>query len=145
MAMHDWLTKDLGWKVFSLFLAVIVWLTVYKIREEPEILAAAGIENTYGNLPVHLLSATTDVHNYRIDPDTVVVTVSGPPKTMAVLQANQIHAMVNLTNIESSPDLYLPVEVSTPAGVTLMSVEPAEVRLIVPLAPIAPLSPSNKN
>ena len=88
---------------------------------------------------MHLLSATADVHNYRIDPDTVVVTVSGPPKTMAALQANQIHAMVNLTNIEFSRDLHLPVEVSTPAGVTLMSVEPAEVHVI------APPSPNDKN
>ena len=135
MAMHDWLTKDFGWKVFSLFLAVVVWLTVYKIREEPGTPAAPGIENTYGNLPVHLLSATADVHNYRIDPDTVVVTVSGPPKTMAALQANQIHAMVNLTNIESSHDLHLQVEVSTPAGVTLVSVEPAGVDVIVPPPP----------
>jgi len=139
MAMRDWLIKDFGWKVFSLFLAVAVWLTVYKIREEPGILAAPGIENTYGNLPVHLLSATADVRNYHIDPDTVVITVSGPPKTMAVLQANQIHAMVNLTNIESSHDLHLQVEVSTPAGVTLVSVDPAEVDVIVPP------SPSNKN
>ena len=135
MAMHDWLTKDLGWKILSLFLAVVVWLTVSQIREEPGTPAAPGIENTYGNLPVHLLSATADVHNYRIDPDTVVVTVSGPPKTMAALQANQIHAMVNLTNIESSHDLHLQVEVSTPAGVTLMSVEPAEVDVIVPPPP----------
>ena len=135
MAMHDWLTKDLGWKVFSWCLAVVVWLTVYKIREEPETSAASGIENTYGNLPVHLLSATADVRNYRIDPDTVVVAVSGPPKTMAVLQANQIHAMVNLTNIEFSHDLHLQVEVSTPAGVTLMNVEPAEVDVIIPPPP----------
>ena len=135
MAMRDWLTKDLGWKIFSLFLAVVVWLTVYKIREEPGTSAAPGIENTYGNLPVRLLSATADVRDYRVDPDTVVITVSGPPKTMAVLQANQIHAMVNLTNIESSHDFHLQVEVSTPAGVTLISVEPAEVDVIVPPPP----------
>ena len=139
MAMRDWVIKDLGWKIFSLFLAVVVWLTVSQIREEPGTPAAPGIENTYGNLPVYLLSATADVRNYHIDPDTVVVTVSGPLKIMAVLQANQIHAMVNLTNIESSPDSHLPVEVSTPAGVTLVSVEPAEVDVMVP-----PL-PSKKN
>ena len=139
MAMHDWLTKDLGWKIFSLLLAGGVWLAVSQLREGPETSAAAGIENTYRNLPVHLLSEMADVRNYHIDPDTVVVTVSGPLKIMAVLQANQIHAMVNLTNIESSPDSHLPVEVSTPAGVTLVSVEPAEVDVMVP-----PL-PSKKN
>ena len=139
MAMRDWLTKDLGWKIFSLFLAVVVWLTVYKIREEPGTPATSGIENTYGNLPVHLLSATADVRNYRIKPDTVVITVKGPPNVMAVLQADQIHAVVNLTGIESSHDPHRRVEVSVPTSVTLVNVDPLEVDVIVPL------SPGNKN
>jgi YbbR domain-containing protein len=136
MAMRDWVTKDLGWKIFSLFLAVGVWwLTVSQIREEPGTPATPGIENTYGNLPVHLLSATADVRNYRIKPDTVVITVRGPSHVMAVLQADQIHAVVNLTGIESSHDLRQPVEVSTLAGVTLVSIDPAEVDVIVPPPP----------
>jgi YbbR domain-containing protein len=135
MAMHDWLTKDLGWKVFSLFLAVVVWLTVSQIREEPGTPAAPGIENTYRNLPVQIVSASGDVRNYQVVPDTVVVTVGGPPKTMAILQANQIHAMVNPTSIESSHDLRQQVEVSTPAGVTLVSVDPSEVDVIPPSPP----------
>ena len=139
MAMHDWVTKDLGWKLFSLFLAVIVWLTVSQIREEPGTPTAPGIENTYGNLPVHLLSATADVRHYHIKPDTVVVTVRGSSHVMAVLQADQIHAVVNLTGIESSHDLHRPVEVSAPTGVTLANVDPPEVDVIVPPPP------SNKN
>jgi YbbR domain-containing protein len=131
MAMRDWLTKDLGWKVFSLFLAVFVWLTVYKIREEPGIPATPGIEKIYGNLPVHLLSATADVRNYRVAPETVAVTVSGPPNAVAVLQADQIHAVANLTGIESSHNLRRQVEVSTPAGMTLVSVDPPEVGVVV--------------
>jgi hypothetical protein len=58
---------------------------------------------------------------------------------MAVLQADQIHAVVNLTGIESSHDLHRRVEVSVPTSVTLVNVEPREVDVIVPL------SPSNKN
>ena len=132
MAMRDWLTKDLSWIIVSLFLAVAIWLTVYKIREEPGTPATPGIENTYGNLPVHLLSAAQDVRDYRVAPDTVLVTVSGPPNAMAVLQADQIHAMVNLTGIESSRNSHWPVEVSVPVGMTLVRVEPLEVGVIVP-------------
>jgi YbbR domain-containing protein len=138
MAMRNWLTKDLSWKIFSLFLAVGVWLTVH-IQEEPGTSAAPGIENTYGNLPVYLLSATADVRNYRIKPDTVVVTVRGPPNVMAVLQADQIHSVVNLTGIESSHDPHRRVEVSAPTNVTLVNVDPSEVDVIVPPPP------SNKN
>ena len=91
-----------------------------------------SVENTYGNLPVHLLSAAQDVRDYRVAPDTVLVTVSGPPNAMAVLQADQIHAMVNLTGIESSRNSHWPVEVSVPVGMTLVRVEPLEVGVIVP-------------
>lgn len=135
MAMRDWLTKDLSWIIVSLLLAVAIWLTVHKIREEPEAPVTRGAENTYGNLPVRLLSASADVRDYRVAPGTVAVTVSGPPKAMAVLQADQIHAVVDLTGIKSSHDLRRPVEISAPAGTTLVSVDPPEVVVIVPPPP----------
>ena len=130
--MRDWLTKDLIWIIVSLLLAVAIWLTVHKIQEEVEAPVTRGVENTYGNLPVHLLSTSVDVRDYRVAPGTVAVTISGPPKAMAVLQADQIHAVVNLTGIESSHDSRRPVEVSTPTGMTLVKVEPPEVGVIIP-------------
>ncbi len=64
-------------------------------------------------------------------PGTVTVKVSGPPEVMAVLQANQIHPVVDLTDIAVTRNLKRRVEVSTPPGVTLVSVEPAEVDIVV--------------
>jgi hypothetical protein len=51
---------------------------------------------------------------------------------MADLQANQIHAMVDLTDIPSNRDLRQRVDVSTPPKVTLLSVDPPKVGVIVP-------------
>ena len=132
MAMRDWLTKDLGWKIFSLFLAGAIWVIVHKNQEEPATPTAEGIENIYGNLPVHLLSAVADMHDYRIDPETVTVTVSGPPAAMAVLQADQIHAVVDLTGIEAAKGVNLRVDVSTPPNVTVKKVDPTTVVMISP-------------
>jgi YbbR domain-containing protein len=132
--MRDWITKDLGWKIFSLLLAVAIWLTVHKIYEEPKISAEPSTVSpvTYGNLPVWVVSTTADVHDFRVVPGTISVTVSGPPDVMAVLQANQIRATVDLTGIESAKDLRRRVDVSTPLGVTLVSVVPPRVGVIVP-------------
>ena len=137
MAMRDWVTKDLGWKLFSLFLAVAIWLTVHKIYEEPKTASglAVGDTVTFGNLPVLVVSTASDVRDFRVAPATVAVKVSGPHEVMADLQANQIHAMVDLTDIQSARDLRQRVDVSTPLGVTLVSVDPPKVGVIVPPPP----------
>jgi YbbR domain-containing protein len=130
--MRDWLTKDIGWKIFSVILALVIWLTIHQIREEPETRAAAGVENTYGNLPVLVVSASANVHDFRVEPDTVSITVGGPPDAMAVLQANQIRAVVDITDIKPSKNPRRHVDISTPPGVTLVNVEPPEVNVVAP-------------
>jgi hypothetical protein len=81
MAMRDWVTNDFGWKLFSLFLAVAIWLTVHKIYEEPGAASGLVVGNTvtFGNLPVLVVSAASDVRDFRVAPATVAVKVSGPP------------------------------------------------------------------
>ena len=135
--MRDWVTKDLGWKLFSLFLAVSIWLTVHKIYEEPRNASAPGadVPVTFGTLPVLVVSGASDVRNFRVSPATVAVKVSGPPEVMAGLQASQIHAVVDLTDIQSARDLRRRVDISTPPGVTLMSIAPTNVDVIVPPPP----------
>jgi YbbR domain-containing protein len=135
--MRDWVTKDFGWKLFSLFLALAIWLTVHKIYEEPGTASGlvGGYPVTFGNLPVLVVSATSDVRNFRVVPATVAVKVSGSPEVMADLQASQIHAVVDLTDVQSARDLRRRVDVSTPPGVTLVSVDPTKVGVIVPPPP----------
>jgi len=132
--MSDWFTKDIWWKLFSLILGIVLWLTVYKIREEPAVPAAAlaGVPLTYGGLPVLVVSAASDVRDFRVQPGTVTVKVSGPAEVMAVLQANQIHPVVDLTGVVAGSDRKRRVEVTTPPGVTLVSVVPAEVDVVFP-------------
>lgn len=135
MAKRDWITADFLWKLFSLILAVALWLTVHKIREEPSEPPPPGVENTYGDLQVLAVSATADVHNVRIFPHAVDIKVSGPSDIMAVLQANKIHAFVNLTGIDSAHDLRRGVEVSLPPGVTIVSVDPPQITVTIPQKP----------
>ena len=135
--MRDWVTKDFGWKLFSLFLAVAIWLTVHKIYEEPGAASGLVVGNTvtFGNLPVRVVSTAADVRDFRVAPLTVKVTVSGSAEDMARLQADQVHAVVNLTDIGPERDLHVPVDVSAPPGVTLVSVDPPKVGVIVPPPP----------
>jgi YbbR domain-containing protein len=137
MALRDWFIKDFGWKLFSVILAVAIWLTVNKILGESgnSTELVAGDKQTYDDLPVLVVSTASDVRNFHVMPGTVAVTVSGRPDVMAVLQANQIRAVVDLTGIESGKELRRHVDVSTPPGVTLVSVKPSSVNVIVPPLP----------
>jgi YbbR domain-containing protein len=135
--MRDWITKDFAWKLFSLFLAVAIWLTVHKTYEEPGKFSgtAAGSTVTFDNLPVLIVSTAADVRNFRVDPTVVKVTISGPEEVMARLQANELRAVVDLTDIGSARDLRRLVEVSVPPSVTLVSVNPLKVAVIPPPKP----------
>jgi YbbR domain-containing protein len=135
--MRDWITKDFAWKLFSLFLAVAIWLTVHKIYEEPKNSSspAGGSTVTFDNLPVLIVAAAADVHNFRVEPVMVKVTVKGSAEAMARLQANDLRAVVDLTDIESARDLHRSVDVSAPPGVTLVSVTPLQVAVIPPPEP----------
>jgi YbbR domain-containing protein len=132
--MRDLFIKDWGWKLFSLFLAVAIWLTVHRILQgsnESES-RVTGSPVTYGNLPVLIVASASDVHLYRVVPDNVSVTVSGSPDAIAVLQANQIRVTVDLTDIESAKNLSRRVDVSVPSGIELFSVDPPKVGVIIP-------------
>jgi len=131
--MKDLLIKDLVWKLFSLFLALIIWVTVDKIYIETQApsVSLAGEPATYEK-QVLIISSAADVRDFRVTPEVVTVTVRGPSAVMEVLQASQIRATVDLTDIVGAKDLSRRVEVSVPAGVTLVSVHPATVGVILP-------------
>jgi hypothetical protein len=75
------------------------------------------------------------VHLYRVVPDTVKVIVTGSKEAIATLQANQIRVTANLTDFVPEKDVKCDTDVSVPAGITVISVEPQKVGIIPPPAP----------
>jgi hypothetical protein len=135
MALRDWVTKDFMWKLGSLVVAAAIWHIVHTtIRGEPsaENPLAATSSVTFTNLPVLVVSAAADVREFTVNPNVVSVTISGAEPIVTDLKQNEIHPMVNLTGIEVAQDLSKRVDVSTPPGVTLVNVEPADVNVVVP-------------
>jgi len=137
--MRDSITKDFGWKLFSLLLAGIIWYPIWRLLE------GGGTETTripftspelqsqsITNVTVIAMSAAADVSNFKVYPDTVNVRVSGSLEDMTALRKSEIHAIVDLTDFAKSHELRKPVNVSVPLGIKVVRVTPPEVDVVVP-------------
>ena len=136
---RDLILKDFWLKLFSLALAVLIRLTV-SLAIEKEVtpipnLAFQNARRTFFNLPVAVLSSAQDVRSFRVEPPEVEVMVEGDSQILERLQAKDIRVMVDLTGIEAATDLRKRIEISTPAGVTHVRVDPQQVRIVVPPKP----------
>jgi hypothetical protein len=127
--------RDVLLKLFSLALAILIWLTVsVAIHRE----AVPGgdpihvIERTFSRLPVLVVSSAADVRSVHVNPSEVEITVRGDVRAINALEGKDIRVMVDLTGVESARDLFKRIEVSTPAGVTHVRVVPEGVQILMP-------------
>lgn len=132
MFQRDRFLTNLGWKFFSLVLAVAVWFIVsYKSPDES--FAGARSENLYTNiysdLPVMTMGLLPGARA-QIYPAAVTAVVVGPRGKMATLQRNEIIPQVNLSGVVSGSDLLRSVAVALPPGLTY-TVDPPEVSVTV--------------
>jgi len=122
---------DFWLKLFSLSLAVLIWLTVsFAIKKDVSPVASLTMDvtrRTFSGLPLILLSSAADVRDFKVTPKEVEVTVQGDKKILDKLEKKDIRVIVDLTGIESARDLRKRIDVSTPAGVTHVKVDPDEV------------------
>src|SRR5262245_24333273 len=134
MALQDWVAKDLRWKLFSLALAIVIWVTIHFRNETVTSSNFVGswTTRTFHDLPVLVVSAGADVRDFKVDPGTVEVTVGGRREIIEALREKEIHVMADLTDFEAARDLRKRVDVSGPPGVTFVRVTPPEVDVVLP-------------
>jgi YbbR domain-containing protein len=136
--LHYLFVRDWMLKFFSLALAVLTWLAVsfslrQKVVEVPGHPAVS--ERTYYDLPVLIVSAAADVHDFRVKPAEVDVTVQGEETLLNNLQSRHIRVLVDLSNVATTNALKKRIEVVAPSGITHVRIEPDEVEIIPPAAP----------
>lgn len=119
---------DFWLKLFSLVLAVLIWLTVTFASQKD----AQTEDRVLSHLPVAVVSAAEDVRHFRVSPSEVQVRVRGDAKILQNVQSKDIRAIVDLTGVTTARELRKRVEVSAPAGVACLRVVPEEVQVIFP-------------
>ena len=136
--VHNLFLKDFQLKLFSLVLAILTWIALSYIQQDSIPAAQRGANThqlTFYNVPVAVLSSASDVHELRVDPKAVEVTVEGSSKTLKTLKSDEIRVLVDLTGLEAGQTVRKRIEVSTPAGVTHVRVVPPDVRVVFPTTP----------
>ena len=118
--LRNLVLKDLGLKLFSLAMAILMYCTISLRRHQergpfpcPPWRMAIDV-HTFYNLPVLIVSSAADVRRFKVVPETVAVTVQGDPKILAGLESNEIRALVDLTGIESATGMRKRIEVLHP-------------------------------
>jgi YbbR domain-containing protein len=135
MPLRDVITKDVGWKILSVALALAIWFTVHNATNDGTVGTnplTGTATRTFDNLPVLKVSAAADVRAFKVQPDTVAVVVSGRSDVLDALTERDIRVMVDLTGIESARSLRKHIDVSTPPGVTFVRAEPSAVEVVIP-------------
>lgn len=122
--------RNFGWKLLSLALAVIIWLTIKALSAEQ-----GQTEKLFLTIPIQIVSSTADVRTFRVEPTTVNVTLKGRPGAINRLAEREIRVLVDVTSADMHQSFRRHVDVAVPNGITVVRFEPTEVQLTPPPKP----------
>ena len=134
--LPEWLTRNFGWKVLSVVLAVLVWyLASYSLARGEW---GSNQRREFSALPLGLLVRPGEPDRLWVEPTNVSVAVTGPRDLIRNLEPHQIFPWVDCRGILSAKAVLRPVRVYVPQGVHVLEVRPAEVR-------VSTIPPESKN
>jgi YbbR domain-containing protein len=129
--LHKLVFEDIWLKLFSLVLAVLMWFTISSALRQGNPSSPLGTgpqaSRTFLNVPVVVLSSAPQAGRFRIQPETVELTVQGDASSVNHLQDGDLRVVVDLIGIEAARDLMKRVDVSKPAGIATVKVVPEQV------------------
>ena len=109
MSLPDFILRNFRWKAGALILAVFVWFLIQLAISEgfrpSESLLADFQEETFLEQPVHVLTAPTDTHRFKVTPDRVLVTIRANASVLKRLTVADIRAFVDLADWVDSTNL----------------------------------------
>ena len=114
---------NLGLKVLSLMLATGMWLLISPDEQSAEVAVRAPV--VFQHVPPHLEISTEVIPEAQIR-------VRGPERVIRQLQANEIHAEIDLANAKPEERTFdlTSQQVRHPAGVTVVQVVPSQLHLV---------------
>jgi hypothetical protein len=127
-ALHV-VTRNLGWKLLSVALAVLLWIAV---EGEPEVV-------TVQSVPVYYRSVEADLALVANPPNAVRVELRGPFDVFGRDNLSAVAVVLDLAGQTESGERIFAItrnNVNLPAGVNFVRSDPSEIKLHLDRAPI---------
>lgn len=131
---QDFVVHNFRWKLVSLALAALTWITIDKafhrdetrvenLKEAPVV---GSFTRKFPEVPVTVLTAATNTNRYRVTPLTIAVELSAHNETeLQNLPPEQIQAVVNLTSASDEKELRRRISVKSPStNITITGYSP---------------------
>jgi len=141
MASRNIILHNFGWKMLSLALAALTWLTIEtkfqrnaKSAEESKQAPLTTTSKRTFPAPITLLASPLNTNHYKVSPEIVSVDVGGEEQELKLLQLREVQAFVDLSDVQDEKQLSRPIQVRIPKGFSLVTNDPvnASVERITP-------------
>jgi YbbR domain-containing protein len=106
MSLRRLIQHNFWLKLFSLFLATMLWFAVSSMQDRSERVPGyeKGIhEKTFEQVAIAILKTPSDTRLYTISPASVDITVRGAPKVVDALTIRDLEVFINLANRRYEP------------------------------------------
>jgi YbbR-like protein len=139
MRIVDVVTRNFGWKLLSIGLAVLLWIAV---EGEPELVTVQTVPVFYRNVDPSLALVANPSPTVRVE-------LRGPSDVLGRDNLTNVAVLLDLTGATEPGERVFPIShtnVSLPSGVNFVRSEPAEIRLHLDRAPAdRPLEPKGNS
>jgi YbbR domain-containing protein len=138
MSARDAILQNFWLKLFSLVLATMIWFAIFgaqnNLRVDRPVLGT--VTRKLEQVPITVMKSAADLRAFKVEPNVVEITISGPLAKVQALTPQQVEVFINLTDMSDTVGPTKKILVHLPADIALLGVVPTEARI----APVAPLS-----
>jgi len=128
MAAPDYILHNFWWKLLSLLLAALTWLTIQTALQRDENLQQSPVigsfSRTFTALPITLLNSPTNLTRFKVDPATVLLDVTGPADQLKKLQERQIHVYIDVSDAGDEKQFRRTIQVQVPTDLKVENLTP---------------------
>ncbi len=138
MNLRHLIFNNLGWRLLSLGLAILIWYGASLFMGEDNRPVVRSFQpygtRDFPRLPVRILTTGTDAAPVRIQPDTILIRVGGDLSLLDRLTEQDTVAFVEMPDTPLAGPITNRVEVRLPPSLRLVSLIPERV-VISPAPP----------